>query len=161
MSCRDRRSPLSTFININEQRWDAIHQKLRHISDRLSVLNPLSSSPTLPTHTSSSSSSAGITRTDIVVSADPSNPPYSLKYYVNQLATQGRKVLTSVHLHGGSTPTITVCLHTFSSLNTMAASRLTRFALQAKLMLEHLAAETAEMMRLVKQDRLSQVQAEL
>ena len=72
---RDSREPLSSFLSINEKRWENIENKLHNISARLAAFTKRSPVGAPITQKVSS-------RQDIVVCAEPSRPPYSLKFYV-------------------------------------------------------------------------------
>ena len=87
----NNRGPLSAFLNMNEKRWSNIEKTLQHLADRIAALNPNKTSST------SSTNSADIGK-DIVVSADPKCPPYSLKFYVDALSKK-HAIFTSVHVH--------------------------------------------------------------
>lgn len=101
---KDTKGPFSTFININEKRWENIEKKLHSISARLAAVG--GRPPGGQTAQQSS-------RVDIVVCADPFRPPHSLKYYLGEVLAQKRKLFTSVHLHssvtsaGGISPNLT------------------------------------------------------
>ena len=71
---RDSREPLSSFLSINEKRWENIENKLHNISARLAAFTKRSPGAPITQKVSS--------RQDIVVCAEPSRPPYSLKFYV-------------------------------------------------------------------------------
>jgi len=88
---KDNRGPLSAFINMNEKRWESIEQKLQNIADRIAALNPS------PMTSQQPQNSNDVIR-DIVVSADPRNPPHSLKFYARTLSKKF-PTFTSVHVH--------------------------------------------------------------
>ena len=95
---------MSTFRNINENRWTTIENTLENLSIRVSKLRQQLG---LNTDNALAVGATGKDKAmlDLVVHANPDFPPYSLQFF-SSVFSQNSSVFTSVHVHSSLTKSI-------------------------------------------------------
>ena len=92
--CRLSRDPVDALVKVTEQRWNDITAKLNFITSKLKQLNP---DLDLSKPAKVSSQIQGIP-TNIVITANPANPPAALPGLVKMLSEDGL-VIATTHVH--------------------------------------------------------------
>ena len=109
---RDNRRPLSALLNIAENRWNEIENKLENLSSRVSSLRlQLGLTPANESVTKSRGGEKAILK-DFVIQASPDSPPYSVQFFLLALS-QIYPIYTSVHVHSSLTKDIPYDLKDF------------------------------------------------
>ena len=99
---RDNRRPFAAVLNITENRWNEIENKLENISCRVSRLRQqLGLKPGVLNIEQLQQSNGGVMK-DVVIHADPEFPPYSVQFLFAALS-QITSVWSSSHIHSSLT----------------------------------------------------------
>ena len=99
---RDNRRPFAAVLNITENRWNEIENKLENISCRVSRLRQQLGLKPGVLNIESMQPSNGKVMHDVVIQADPEFAPYSVQFLFAALS-QITSVWSSVHIHSSLT----------------------------------------------------------
>ena len=111
---RDNRRPFSALINITENRWNEIENKLENLSSRVArIRQQVGLKPTKVINSPLENSPFQ----DFVIQANPDYPPYSVQIFLQALS-QVVPIHVSVHVHSSLKTDIDFELKDFLALET-------------------------------------------